>query len=112
MTYMCSHFSKSEDKCSFAIKFDQFNTVKNILKAYTSNRECGKSGLKKDCQSCYFARAASQKGFSWSQICKYKFTRKMFEILQTEEQLNSLPKDSTGIFKRNNFNHYFVRPSV
>ena len=48
--YTCSCFSKSEDKCSFAMeqatqkafdaKLDQFNTMKNILKAYTSNREC------------------------------------------------------------------------
>ena len=48
VAYMCSFFSKSEDKCSFAMKqaarearkLDQFNTMKNILKAYTSNREC------------------------------------------------------------------------
>ena len=50
VAYMCSYFSKSEDKCSFAMKqaaqeafdakLDQFNTMKNILKAYTSNREC------------------------------------------------------------------------
>ena len=50
VAYMCSYFSKSEDKCSFVMKqaareafdtnLDQFNTMKNILKAYTSNREC------------------------------------------------------------------------
>ena len=50
VAYMCSYFSKSEDKCSFPMKkaareafdtkLDQFNTLKNILKAYTSNREC------------------------------------------------------------------------
>ena len=49
-TYMCSYFSKPEDKCSLAMKQaareafdtkpDQFNTMKNILKAYTSNGEC------------------------------------------------------------------------
>ena len=47
---MCSYFSKSEDKCSFAIKqtareafdtkLDHFSTMKNICKAHTSNREC------------------------------------------------------------------------
>ena len=47
--YMCSYSSKSEDKCSFAMKqvaqeafgakLDQFYTMKNILKVYTSNRE-------------------------------------------------------------------------
>ena len=50
VAYMYSYFSKSENKCSFAMKkavpkafdnkLDQFNTMKNILKTYTSNREC------------------------------------------------------------------------
>ena len=49
VTYMCSQFSKSEDKYSFVMKlaaqeaFDTklylFNTMKNTLKADTSNRE-------------------------------------------------------------------------
>ena len=50
VAYVCSYFSKSEDKCSFVMrqaaseafdsKLDQFNAMKNILKPYTSNREC------------------------------------------------------------------------
>ena len=48
--YMGSYFSKSEDKCSFAMKqaaqetfdnkLDRFNTMKTILKTYASNRKC------------------------------------------------------------------------
>ena len=34
------------------------------------------------------------------------------KILQTEEQLSSLPEDSTDVFKRNNIDHYLARPSV
>ena len=39
---MCSYFSKSEDKCSFAMKQAApvaFDTKLDQLKAYTSNRE-------------------------------------------------------------------------
>ena len=60
----------------------------------------------------YFARTASEKGFCWNAVCKYKFTRRTFKILQTEEQLSSLPEDSTDIFKRNNIDRYLARPSV
>ena len=72
---MCSYFSKSEDKCLFAMKqaaqeafnakLDQFNTMKITFRSggYLS----------------YFARAASEKGFSWSAVCKYKFTRRTFK---------------------------------
>ena len=38
--------------------------------AYTSNRECSGGCLS------YFAGAASEKCFSWSAVCKYKFTRR------------------------------------
>ena len=51
VAYMCPYFSKSEDKCPFAIKqaareafdnkLDQFNTMKNILKACRMFRSGG-----------------------------------------------------------------------
>ena len=50
VTYMCSYFSKFKDQCSAAMKqaakealdnkLDHFNTMKNILQAYTSKWEC------------------------------------------------------------------------
>ena len=84
LAYMCSCFSKSEGKYSFAMKqapqeafdtkLDQFNTMKNISKTYTSNLQCSVQ------EAIYhFARAASEKGFSYSAVCKYKFTRKTFK---------------------------------
>ena len=50
VAYMCSYFLKSEDNCSFSMKqvaleafvakLDQVNNMKNILKAYISNKKC------------------------------------------------------------------------
>ena len=50
VTYMCSYFSKSEDRCSAAMKqaakealdnkLAHFDIMKNIVQAYTSKREC------------------------------------------------------------------------
>ena len=46
VTYTCSYFSRSEDQCSAAMKealdneLSHFDTMKNILQAYTSKREC------------------------------------------------------------------------
>ena len=34
------------------------------------------------------------------------------KILQTQDQLSSLPEDSADIFKRNNIDRYLARPSV
>ena len=34
------------------------------------------------------------------------------KVLLTEEQLSSLPEDSTDIFRRNNIDRYVARPSV
>ena len=58
----------------------------------------------------YFTRTASEKGFSWSAVCKSKFTRRTFE--NTQEQLNSLPEDTTDIFQRNSIDRYLPRPLV
>ena len=41
VAYMCSYFSKSVTGSeAFDTKLYQFNAMENILKAYTSNREC------------------------------------------------------------------------
>ena len=46
------------------------------------------------------------------QFVKTNLLEKRSKILQTEEQLSSLPEDSTDIFKRNNTDRYLARPSV
>ena len=107
---MCSYFSKTEDKCSFAMKqaareafdtkLDQSNTMKNILKAYTSNRECSvQEAVYNILPELHLRRVVPR-----VQFVNTNLPEESSKILQTEEQLSSLPKDSTDIFKRNNIN--------
>ena len=60
----------------------------------------------------YFAGAASEKGFSWSQFVNTNLPEERSKVLLTEEQLRSLREDSTDIFRRNNIDRYVARPSV
>ena len=118
VAYMCSYFLKSEDKSSFAMKqaaleafntkLDQFNAMKNILKAYTSNRECSVQ------EAVYhiLPELHLRRVFPGVQFVNTNLPEESSKILQNEEKLSSLPEDSTNIFKRNNIDRYLVRPSV
>ena len=111
-------FSKSEDKCSFALKqaareafdtkLDQFNTVKNILKAYTSNKECSVQ------EAVYniFPELHLRRFFPEVQFVNTILPEERSKILQTEGQLSSLPEDRNDFFKRNNIDLYLARSSV
>ena len=106
VAYMCSYFSKSEDKCSFALKqaahkafdtkLDQFNTMKNILKAYISNRK----GSAQEPVYHILPELRLRRVFPGVQFVKTNLPEERSKILQTEEKLSSLPEDSTDIFKR------------
>ena len=106
---MYSYFSKSEDKCSFAVKqaaqeafdakLDQFNTMKNIYKAYTSNREC-------------YVQEDLRRVFPGVQFANTNLPEERSNVLLTEEQISFLPEDSTDIFRRNSIDRYIARPSV
>ena len=114
VAYMCSYISKSEDKYSFAMKqaalesFDtklyQFNTIKNILKAYTSNRECS---VQEAVPELHLRRV-----FPGVQFVNTNLPEESSKTLQTEEQSSSLPENSTDLFKRNNIDRYLATPSV
>ena len=109
VAYMCSYFSKSEDKCSFAMKqvaqeafeakLDQFNTMKNIYKAYTSNRECS-------------AQEDLRRVFPVVQFVNTNLPEERSNVLLAEKQISFLPEDSTNIFRRNSIDRYIARPSV
>ena len=118
VAFMCSYFSKSEKKFSFAMKkaareafdtkLDQFNTMKNILKAYTSNREYSvQEAVYHILPELYLRRI-----FPRVKFVKTNLPEERSKMLQTEEQLNSLPEDSTDFFKRKNIDRYLARPSV
>ena len=117
VTYMCSYFSKSEDQCSAAMKqaakealdneLGHFDTMKNILQAYTSKRECSvqeavhhvlpELHLRRVFHSVYFVNTNLPEEHS--------------KILRTEEELKNLPDNSTNIFKRNTLDRYMDRPN-
>ena len=85
---------------AFDTKLDQFNTMKNILKAYTSNRECSvQEAVYNILPELHLRRV-----FPGVQFVNTNLPEESSKILQTEEQLSSLPEDSTDIFKRNNIN--------
>ena len=117
LAYMCSYSSKSEDKCSFAMKqvaqeafgakLDQFYTMKNIFKVYTSNRECS---VQEDVYHILL-ELHLRRVFSGVQFVSTNLLEERSKVLLTEEQLSSFPKDST-IFKRNNIDCYFAKPSA
>ena len=115
VAYMFSYFSKSEDKCSFAMKqvaheafdakLDQFNTMKNILKAYTNNGECSVQ------EAAYhiLPELHLRRIFPGVQFVNTNLPEERSKALLTEEQLSSLPEDSTDIFRRNNIDRYIAR---
>ena len=115
---MCSYISKSEDKYSFAMKqtareafdtkLDQSHAIKNVLKAYTSNRECSVQ------EAVYhiLPKLHLRNVFPAMQFVNANLPEEGSKILQTEERLSSLPEDSTDIFNRNNIDRYPARSSV
>ena len=96
VAYMCFYFLKSEDKCSFAMKqaaleafntkLDQFNAMKNILKAYTSNRKCSVQ------EAVYhiLPELHLRRVFPGVQFVNTNLPEESSKILQNEEQLSSL----------------------
>ena len=74
--------------------------MKNILKAYTSNRECSvQEAVYNILPELHLRRV-----FPGVQFVNTNLPEESSKILQNEEQLSSLPEDSTDIFKRNNIN--------
>ena len=96
VAYMCFYFLKSEDNCSFAMKqaaleafntkLDQFNAMKNILKAYTSNRKCSVQ------EAVYhiLPELHLRRVFPGVQFVNTNLPEESSKILQNEEQLSSL----------------------
>ena len=87
---------------------DQFNTMKNILKAYTSNRECSVQ------EAAYhiLPELHLRRVFPGVQFVNTYLPEERSKRLQTEKKLSPLPKDSTDIFKRKSIDCYLARPSI
>ena len=116
VTYMCSYFSKSEDQCPAAMKQSAkealnnelgcFDTMKNILQAYTSKQECSvQEAVYHVLPELHFRRV-----FPSVYFVNTNLPEEHSKILRTEEELKNLPDNSTTIFKRNTLDRYMDRP--
>lgn len=117
VTYMCAYFSKSEDKCSVAMKecltqakeldATKFETMANIAKAYNSNRECSvqeavylvmpELWLRKCSPAIYFVNT--------------NLPTERYRIFKSENEIEELPEDSEDVFKLNMLDRYIDRPN-
>ena len=78
------------------------------MKSYTSNRECSvQEAVYHILQELHLRRV-----FPGVQFVNTNLPEEHSKILQTQDQLSSLPEDSADIFKRNNIDRYLARPSV
>ena len=115
-TYMCSYCSKSKYQCSAAMtqaakevldnKLGHFDTMKNILHAYTSKGECSVQEVVYHEPKLHLCRV-------FPSVCfvKTNLPKERSKILETEEELKSLPYNSTNIFKRNILYRYIDQPN-
>ena len=117
VTYMCSYFSKCEDQCSAAVKqaakeafqnkLGHMETMKTIMKAYTSKRECSVQ------EAVYhiLPELHLRRVFPGVTFVNTNLPEERSKILLSEEEIGNLPDDSTAIFKRSNLDRYIDRPN-
>ena len=118
VTYMCAYFSKSEDKCSNAMKEalkesansekSSYDTMKNIAKAYNTNRECSVQ------EAVYLTMPELwlRKCFPAIQFVNTNLPDERYRIFKAEEEIEELVEDSTDVFKRNMLDRYIERPNA
>ena len=118
VTYMCAYFSKSEDKCSNAMKEalkeavnlekSSYETMKNIAKAYNTNRECSVQ------EAVYLTMPQLwlRKCFPAIQFVNTNLPDERYRVFKSEEEIEELEDDSTNVFKRNTLDRYVERPNV
>ena len=110
VTYMCSYFSKSEDQCSASIRqaakedFQNneslYDTMKTIVRAYTSKREC----FVQEAVYHIFPELHLRRVFPEVYFVNTNMPEDRSRILLSEEEIEKLP--DKDIFKRNNINWY------
>ena len=118
VTYMCAYFSKSEDKCSTAMKQalkeaqdsdkSQFEKMNSIAKVYNSNRECSVQ------EAVYLTMPELwlRKCFPAIQFVNTNLSDQRYRIFKSAEEIEELPDDSDDLFKRNMLDRYIDRPNA
>ena len=117
MTYMCQYFSRTEDRCSLAMKqpaekaFDNnmhhHDTMKTIAKAYLSHRECSAQ------EAVYhiLTELKLRRIFPAVYFVNTNPPKERVQVL-SEKELSELPDSSPSIFKKCNIDPYMQRPSA
>ena len=78
------------------------DTMKTIVKAYLSNRECSVQEAVYHILSIFLA----------VYFVNTNLPEQRIEVLLPEKELSELPDDSLNIFKRSNIDRYMERPSA
>ena len=118
VTYMCLYFSKSEGQCCTSIRqaakkaFENneslYNTMKTIVRAYTSKRECSVQ------EAVYHILLELQlcRVFPAVYFGDTNMPEDQSRILLSEEEIEKLPGNSSDIFKINNIDWYKDQPNL
>ena len=119
VTYMCQYFSKTENRCSQAMKqaakevfgnnMHHHDTLKTIAKTYLSNKECS-------VQEAVYHILPELKSKRIFPAVYFVSTNPPEEervrVLLSEKELTELPGNSPKIFKKSNIDRYMERTSA
>ena len=118
VTYMCAYFSKSEDKCSGAMKealnqakemdTSKFDTMYKLARAYSDNRECSVQEAVYHLMPELWLR----KCYPAISFINTNLPENRFHMCKSETELQELPEDSEDVFKRNILDRYLDRPNI
>ena len=103
---MCAYLGKSGDTCSNAMKqalklsienkCSNYEQMKTIVCAYSSNRECSVQEAVYQCLPELWLR----KIFPGVKYANTNIPQKRFKLLRSQNETGDLPDDSNDIFKR------------
>ena len=118
VAYMCAYLSKSENKCSVAMKqalrdafekeLSNYDQMKSVANAYSNKKECS-------IQECVYHVLPGQwlrKTFPGVIIANSNVSEKRFQLCLAEHEISALPEDSKKIFIRNMVDWYIDRSNL
>ena len=113
---MCSYFSKSENESSLAMKkaaeesknLNLPDRMRKLALAFLSHRQCSLQ------EAVYqiLPELWLRKCFPGIVFANTNLPNKRYRVCKCKTELQSLPPDSTDVFKRNNIDRYIDRPNV
>ena len=118
VTYMCQYFSKTEVRCSQAMKqpakevsgnnMHHHDTLKTIAKTYLSNKECSVQ------EAVYhiLPDLNPSRIFPAVYFVSTNPSEERVQVLLSEKELSELPDNSLKIFKKSNIDRYMERTSA